>query len=654
MRIEEDAPGKRALLMGNHAVARGAIEAGVQLVVGYPGTPSSEVIEALSQADIDAHVQWSTNEKVAFDVAVGGAIVGARSMATMKNAGLNWIMDMLMTVVYGGVRGGLVVYVADDPGAHYSSNEQDTRMVALYAKIPCLEPSNQQEAKDLTKMAFDLSEELELPVMVRSVTRISHSSGDVVFGEIRKERNKLAFDRHWKMPYRWNVYGPPGPVAKHKWLYEQLPKAKEAISKIGEPYNFLKLSDSEFGVIACGIAYGYVMEAIERLGVEVNLLKLSTPFPLPEEKIKKLIESCKKILVVEENEPVVELQLRDLAQRMHADVEIYGRYENALIEPYDELSHNRVTAAIAKLTGVGFEPMKPAGESLKPLIAPRSSMLCAGCPHLGMYWALKLALARKGGKVPIVNGDIGCYEQGGYGIVAKKVEPSFSTESRRYVIEAPYEMLDTNYIMGGGFGLAMGEFHAGYPDGKIVGLAGDSTFFHADLPALANAVVNKSKVLFLVLDNRWTAMTGHQPSPTTGVTARGQPTSQLDIEQIARAMGVKFIRRADPWNLKEMQRVIEEALEYLESPEADGPALVISDRVCTLQALRRKEYRPTGTYTVIEDKCTGCKLCVQLGCPANAFDVDKKKAFIDQVLCVNCGMCAEVCPAGAIVPREST
>jgi len=186
LRIEEDAPGKRALLMGNHAVARGAIEAGVQLVVGYPGTPSSEVIEALSQADIDAHVQWSTNEKVAFDVAVGGAIVGARSMATMKNAGLNWIMDMLMTVVYGGVRGGLVVYVADDPGAHYSSNEQDTRMVALYAKIPCLEPSNQQEAKDLTKMAFDLSEELELPVMVRSVTRISHSSGDVVFGEIRK------------------------------------------------------------------------------------------------------------------------------------------------------------------------------------------------------------------------------------------------------------------------------------------------------------------------------------------------------------------------------------------------------------------------------------------------------------------------------------
>ncbi len=652
MRIEEDAPGKRVLLMGNHAVARGAIEAGVQLVSGYPGTPSSEVIEALSQADIDAHVEWATNEKVAFDVAVGGAIVGARSMATMKNAGLNWIMDMLMTVVYGGVRGGLVVYVADDPGAHYSSNEQDTRMVAMYAKIPCLEPANQQEAKDLTKMSFDLSERLELPVMVRSLTRISHSSGDVTLGEIRRERNRLAFDRHWKMPYRWNVYGPPGPVAKHKWLFEQLPRAREAVEEIGEPFNVLELRDSEFGVVACGIAYGYVREAIERLGIEVNLLKLATPFPLPESKVRRLIENSKKILVVEENEPVVELQLRDLAQRMHADVEIYGRHENSLIEPYDELSHNRVTAAIAKLAGVEFKPLKPAGEALKDLVAPRSSMLCAGCPHLGTYWGLKLALARKGGKVPIVNGDIGCYEQGGYGIVAKRVEPSFSEESRKYLAEAPYEMIDTNYIMGGGFGTSIGEYQAGYGDGKIVGLAGDSTFFHADLPAVVEAVMNKAKVLLLVMDNRWTAMTGHQPSPTTGITARRQPTNRLDIEEVARSMGVRFIRRADPWDLKAIQQAIEEALDYLSSPEADGPALVIADKVCTLQAMRLKEYRPTKTYVVIPDKCIGCKLCVQFGCPANAFDVDTNKAFIDQVLCVGCGMCAQLCPTDAIVPKE--
>ena len=649
VRIEEDAPGKRVLLMGNEAVARGAIEAGVQAVFGYPGTPSSEVIETLAAADIDAHVEWATNEKVAFDEAVGAAIVGARALATMKNAGLNWIMDMLMTVVYGGVRGGLVVFVADDPGAHYSSNEQDTRMVAFYAKIPCLEPSNHQEAKDLTKMAFDLSERLELPVMVRSVTRLSHSSGDVTFGEIRRERNRLAFDRHWKMPYRWNVYGPPGPVEKHRWLYERLPEAREEVSKIGEPYNRLEEADSRLGVIACGIAYPYVREALDALGVEATLLKLDTPFPLPEEMVLRVLESCDRVFVVEENEPVVEMQVRDLAQRRKIQVEIYGRYENSLLEPWGELTHERVRAALARFAGVEYRPPSPPASDMADRVAPRSSMLCAGCPHLGTYWALKMALARRGGRVPVINGDIGCYEQGGYGIAAKVIEPSFSEESRRYRIEAPYEMLDTNYIMGGGYGISLGMWHAGYRDGKVVGVAGDSTFFHADLPAVVDSVVNRANVLLVAMDNRWTAMTGHQPSPATGLTARGAETSRLDIERVARAMGVESVFRADPWDLKAMQDAFERALDVLDRGE--GPALVIADRACTLQAIRMKTYRVERVYTVDEDKCIGCKLCVEFGCPANGFDHERGKAFVDEVLCVGCGMCAQVCPTGAIVER---
>ena len=623
-------------------MARGAIEAGVQLVTGYPGTPASEIIETISESETDVKVQWSTNEKVAFDLAVGGAIVGARSMVCMKNAGLNWIADMLMTVVYGGVRGGLVIAVADDPGAHYSSNEQDTRMMALYARIPCLEPANQQEAKDFIRLGMEASEELELPVLVRSVTRLSHASGDATLGEIRRERNELAFDKHWKVPYRWNVYGPPGPVSKHEWLFEHADKAKELVGRIDEPYNVLSPSEgSRIGVIAPGIAYGYVVEALATLSLEVNLLKLGTPYPLPEEKVKELIGLCEKVLVVEEGEPVVELQVRSLAQRMRAGVEVLGRHENRVMEPHGELTHDMVRQGLAKVAGVEYEERAGPGGSLSDLVAPRSSMLCAGCPHLGMYWALKKALQKKGGKVPIINGDIGCYEQGGYGIAAKVVAPSFAEQSRAYPVETPYEMIDTNYIMGGGFGTAQGEYHAGYRDGKIVGLSGDSTFFHANLPTMANAVINRANVLHMILDNRWTAMTGRQPSPCTGVDARGRQTKKLVIEDVVRALGVEFVKRVDPWKLDETQTAIEEALDY------DGPSVVISERVCTLQAVRLMQFKPT-TLSVDEDKCTGCKSCIQLGCPANTFDVETEKAGIDPVTCVGCGMCAQVCPVDAI------
>ncbi|MDI6643144.1 MAG: thiamine pyrophosphate-dependent enzyme [Candidatus Hodarchaeaceae archaeon] len=642
--IVEDAPGKRVLLMGNEAIARGAIEAGVGVAASYPGTPASEILETLALAapKLGFHAEWSTNEKVAFEVAAGAAITGARAITSMKNAGLNWVMDMLMTLVYGGVRGGFVIAVADDPDAHYSSNEQDTRFAAFYGEIPCLEPSNSQEAKDMTCYAFELSEQLELPVFVRSVTRISHASGDVELGKIQKLDRKPVFDKHWKLPWRWNVYGPPGAVEKHRWLHDQMPKIKKLVETL--PWNKLELGKTpSCGIIASGIGASYARDAIKMLGLEgkVAFLKLGTPAPIPERLIGRLLKAVKSVLVVEEGEPVVELQVKALAKDVNPEVKILGRLTGTM-PAVGEINTDIAAQAIAKLTKRKLPQdvqREQAQAEIKKLVAPRSSTLCAGCPHLGSYWALKQALRKVGGKVPLVNGDIGCYEQGGYGIAGKEYKPSFSTESVRYPIEAPYETLDTNYIMGGGVGLMQGQFHAGYKDGVMVGVAGDSTFFHACIPAVINAVYNKARGLFLVMDNTWTAMTGHQPNPVTGITATGEATKVLSIEEVAKACGVEFIKVVDPYDLKATTAAIEEALK------SDKFAIVVARHVCTLQAQRQKKF--VGKRMVFDrDKCTGCKICVSFGCPGVVFK--EGKAGLDPILCNGCGMCAQVCPTGAI------
>jgi len=648
--IVEDSPGKRVLLMGNEAIARGAIEAGIRVAASYPGTPASEILETLAAAapKLGFYAEWSVNEKVAFEVAAGAAITGVRSITSMKNAGLNWVMDMFMTLVYGGVRGGFLIAVADDPDAHYSSNEQDTRFAAHYAEIPCLEPSDAQEAKDMARYAFELSEQIELPVFLRSVTRISHASGDVELGKIEKRDRKPVFDKHWKMPWRWDVYGPPSAVEKHRWLHGQMPKIKKIVE--GLPWNRLDLHEGQsVGVIASGIGASYALDAIKLLGLEgrVAFLKIGTPTPLPEKLVEKLLKSVTTVLVVEEGEPLVELLVKALAKDANPAVKIMGRFTGDM-PPVGEINIDIVAKAISKLTGkeLPSDPqLEKVREEVKKLVVPRSSTLCAGCPHLGTYWALKRALSKFGGKVPIVNGDIGCYEQGGYGIAGKEYKPSFSTESVHYKIEAPYETLDTNYIMGGGIGLMQGEFRAGYGDGPLVAVAGDSTFFHACMPAVANAVVNKAKGVFLVLDNSWTAMTGHQPDPVTGVTAMGEKTKTLCIEDVARALGVEFIRVSDSFDVRATQEAIEEALK------SDKFAIVVSRRVCTLQAMRLKQYTRKKMF-LEKDTCTGCRLCVSLGCPAITFNTEENKAGIDPIICVGCGICAQVCPVGAIKVGE--
>lgn len=748
--------------MGNEAIARGAVEAGVEVVAAYPGTPSSEICETLAACadELGYYIEWSANEKVAFEVAAGAALVGARSLVAMKNAGLNVAMDTFMTLPYTGIRGGMVIVVADDPDAHYSSTEQDTRTAAMYAEILCLEPADQQEAKDMTKEAFELSERLSLPVFVRPVTRISHASGDVVLGAIRRERSALGFNKHWRLPYRWDVYGPPGGAAsRHKWLHEQLPKVAAAAEgsafnesfSVGSPTGarrqasdrpgsgrFQSQSQSQFqspgpgapnsasgtgrrakfGVIASGLGSSYAREALGRFNFEdaVPFLKLGTAFPIPREKVCQLLSSAENVLVVEEGDPVVEMQVKALACDVKANVRVFGKTTmpggtarqgesrqsegaEGVLPLYGELNTDTTARAVemvaalifpasdpntAAASGAGVaaascgavpcacsaqgscgeasasDPGSVSGDStghggsavehrdaageirsrLRSLVAPRSSTLCAGCPHLGSYWALREVLRAEKG-VHIVNGDIGCYEQGGYGIFSRALGGD-DADSKRYRVSSPYEILDTIYVMGSGIGLAMGQAQAGYSDGKIVAVAGDSTFFHATLPAVVNAVYTGANITFLVFDNSWTCMTGHQPSPTTGISTTGRKARTVSIEDVAKSIGIESLAVADAYDIAAAKAAIKEAVAF------NGPSMVVLRRECTLQVQRRERRKGTAVTHVEREACTGCRLCVELGCPAVTFDAAAKKAGIDEILCVDCGLCAQVCPRGAI------
>lgn len=634
---------RKKLLMGNEAIACGAIEAGVQVVASYPGTPSSEVTESLVEqaAEYGYSVQWSTNEKVAFEVAAGASLVGVRSLTSMKNAGLNVAMDTFMTIPYGGCKGGFVVVVADDPDAHYSSTEQDTRALAAYAEILCMEPSDQQEAKDMAVEAFDVSEQIELPVVLRSVSRISHASGDVVLGDVRENRNSLGFNKHYKLPYRWNVYGPPGARSKHEWLHGQMVMMKEYAEQ--SPFNkIVSVEGAKSGIIGVGLGASYAREAMEELSLsdKVSFFKIGISFPLPEKKLVSFLKNLNKVAIVEEGDPIVENMIRTIAQINHVDVEIVGKNTNKIFEPWGELDPDYTRKGIADFLQISLpedKERKQVQAEISALVTPRSSTLCPGCSHLGTYWALRKVLQKSKG-VHIVNGDIGCYEQGGYG--SGKTPLTSDKDSERYPRPVPYEVLDTIHVMGSGIGLAQGQVAAGYEDGKVLAVCGDSTFFHAVLPAVVNAVYNKADLTFLILDNRWTAMTGHQPNPRTGINATGA-VEAADIYAIVKAMGVNHVTRLNAYNLEEAENAITEAVN------SSGTSVVILEGECRLQFIRRNKIKE-GLTTVDQDLCNGCKTCVSLGCSAIKFDTETKKAGIDSITCCDCGLCSQVCPTKAI------
>jgi len=625
--ISSDAPGERLFVLGNEAIARGAIEAGVQVAAAYPGTPSSEILETLAGVakGLDMYVEWSTNEKVAFEVALAASICGIRSMASMKHVGVNVAHDPLMTASYMGAKGGLVLVSADDPWAWSSQNEQDNRYIALQGYIPVLEPSSVQEAKDMMADAFELSEEFKHLFMFRSVTRIGHARSDIVLGKIARERRKGQFikDRTWL------VYTPREARINKPLMLERFDKIKKRVNTL--PYNQLKLADgARLGVVACGLSYSYTLEALKWLGIEdrVSLLKIGTPHPLPEELVIKLLSSVKEVLIAEELDPFVELHVKAIAGENNIPVKIHGK---DLLPRIGELSTRKVTEAIADLTKskppLDFGRLDKLEKETAPLLPWRPPTMCPGCSHRASHYAIRVAskrVARDYGQdiEPIFPGDIGCYN---------------------LAYNPPQEAVDTTFCMGGSFGIANGLAHV--IDAPIVAHLGDSTFFHAGIPPLINAVYNKANITMVIMDNSATAMTGFQPHPGTGYTAMGEKAVQLKPEDIAKACGVEFVEVVDPFDLKKATETMEKAIRF------PGPAVVVSRRLCAMIEQREKKKRKEEIipYYVDQAKCnTKCNACIELlGCPA--LIKEDGRTVIDSALCTGCGVCAQVCPYKAIV-----
>ncbi|MCD4703263.1 MAG: indolepyruvate ferredoxin oxidoreductase subunit alpha [Methanosarcinaceae archaeon] len=594
----------RKYMLGNAAIARGIIEGGARVISGYPGTPSSEIVDNLSAMDDrDFYIEWSVNEKVAMEVAAGSAMSGIRSVVTMKHVGLNVAADPLMTLAYMGVKGGMIVLVADDPSCHSSQNEQDSRRYAQFSLLPCLDPSTSQEAKDMIPYAFELSEKFEIPVLFRPTTRICHGKSDIEPGEIHDSNRDANFE---KDPSRW-VMIPSNARQRHPHLLG----IQEGIAKELEssPWNELLINeDATIGIIASGIASVYVREIIEKLDVSVSFLKIGT-FPIPEGMIRQLYDDVDTVLVIEELEPIVEDRCKIIAHETGADVRIIGKSDGT-VPREGELNIDLCERAIADVAGLDIEDM-PESRSAMELPA-RPPAMCPGCSHRGAFYAMKKAF----GPDAIFPSDIGCYT---LGIQSGTV--------------------DTTLCMGASITVAAGIYHAGETR-PICCSIGDSTFFHTGMNGLLNSIYNKANITVAILDNRITAMTGHQPNPGMGKTATGEPTTEVSIENLCRELGAGFVEVVDPYDLSTTEDVFRRAKDY------EGTAVVITNKPCVISA-RRSGIRMI-PYTVDADKCTGCRQCVSLGCPSIEFDKTTSLAKIMST-CTGCGVCAQICKFDAMV-----
>ncbi len=619
-----DSPGKKVFLLGNEAIARGALEAGVRVVAGYPGTPSSEIIETIGKMVKyypDLYVEWSINEKVAFETAFGGQMCGLRSAVGMKHVGLNVAADPFLTASYAGARAGFVILEADDPNCYSSQNEQDNRLLAKHALCPVFEPCNVNEAKEMTKFAFDFSEKLETIVMIRSTTRLSHSRGDVILGDIKPIKRKGEFDfdkQRWTfLPVNARIY--------RKIMLERFKKIEDEVNNI--PFNKLNIVEgSETGIIASGMSYAYVIDYLKEndLADKISYLKIATTFPPPKRLIEKLIYNLKSVLIVEELEPFIEEYVKMYAKDVNPSLKVIGK---SLVPRNGELNPIIVQTVINKFLSNDYK--NNFIETKYQISAPpRPPVLCAGCPHRATFYALKGA-EKKSNKKFIYSSDIGCYTLGYY---------------------APLETIHTCLCMGGSIGMANGFSKVG-DDKPIFAILGDSTFFHSGIPSLANLVYNKSNVNVLVLDNLATAMTGFQPHPGTGIRITGEKTKRILIEDIGKGLGVEFIRIFDPYDLQNSIDVILEAIDYKE-----GPTLLIARRECSLLAIRsmKKMGKKIKIFEIENEKCTGCRICTStFGCPAFYIDEETNTIKIVPDLCTGCGVCVEICPEHAIVEHKN-
>jgi len=616
--LTQDKPGKQILLLGNEAITRGALEAGVDVATTYPGTPSSEIADTFSAIAKEAtrqnkdpgfYFQYSVNEKVALEVAAAASFCGLRSLTCMKHVGLNVASDTFMTYMYVGCRGGHIIVSADDPYCHSSQNEQDNRYFALFGGAPMLEPTTPQEAKEMTRIGFDISEKLSLPLLLRTTTRLSHARGPITLHGLQPPRKKGYFK---KDPLLVTV--PATARVKHPVLLKQLEEA-EKISETSPFNEIITIGKPEdVGIVTSGVSFTYVKEMAEELNLNVKILKLGMTHPIPRTKCEKFIQACSSLVMVEELEPFLENQFKALAYDVGADVKIYGKSTGHFSRLY-EYTPNIVVDVFSKIFKVKNPFPKPIQSALKAPRRPPS--LCPGCPHRATYYAVKKAAP----KDAIYPTDIGCYTLGK---------------------EPPLEMADVLLCMGSNAGMACGFSIA--TDQRIVSFMGDSTFFHAGIPPVVNAVHHNHNVVITVLDNRTTAMTGHQPHPGTPFDGMGRPAKLIKVEDVVKGCGVEHIEIVDPNKIKETTAAFKRALEF------KGPSVVISKSPCILLEVQRKRKakEEIQLYQINQEICQRCKTCIgRFGCPALYFAEDGS-VHIDVAQCNGCGNCTQVCPFGAI------
>ena len=571
------------MMLGNEAAARGLYEAGVRVISSYPGTPSTEITEYAAKYD-EMYCEWAPNEKVAAEVAFGASLRGARSACAMKHVGLNVAADPLFTLSYTGVTGGMVLFVADDPAMHSSQNEQDSRHYAIAAKVPMLEPSDSVEAKDFVKEAYEISEKFDTPVIVRMCTRIAHCQCAVEL----EERRDVPVHEYEKNPQKY-IMAPANAIKRHPFVEERTRK----LAEFGEtsPLNRVeKGSSDEMGIICAGTCYQYVKEVF---GDSVPVLKLGLVNPLPEKLIRDFAASVKKVYVIEELDGIIEQHLNNL------DIPCTGK---EMFPPIGEFNQATIRAA--------FGMPQPETVSADSVIPVRPPVMCAGCPHRGLFYTLAK------NKITAL-GDIGCYTLGS---------------------AAPLFALDSTLCMGASISGLHGFNKVGGKESEknSVCVIGDSTFMHSGMTGLVNIAYNASNSTVIILDNSITGMTGHQQNPTTGYNIKGEPAAAVNLEDLCHAIGIRRVRVVDPYNLKQCEDAIKEELA------AEEPSVIISRRPCMLL----KYVKPKPALKINTDKCVGCKMCMKLGCPA--ISIKDKKAFIDPTQCVGCAVCEQLCKVGAI------
>jgi indolepyruvate ferredoxin oxidoreductase, alpha subunit len=596
----------RRLMLGNEAIARGLLENGCAMATSYPGTPASEILASVAvmcaAEAIDMHVQWAVNEKVAFEIAYAGAMTGLRTAVSMKQVGLNVASDPLMSAAYMGTKGGFVVISADDPGPHSSQTEQDSRMMAMMAKIPVLDPDSPRQAKEMVGLAFSLSEAFEIPVMVRPTTRVCHARQDVTVDPLVAKPRQPVFERD---PARWAAT----PKFRHH-LHGELERKLEAIASY-EATAPLQLNPSVSGpraVVVSGVAAAHTMEIMRAIGLwdTLPLYQVRQPYPLHTAFVAQLEAQHEAILVIEETTGMIEMQLGDRKR-------VAGKLSGA-VPRVGELTPETIEQVLCDFGQQSCATKTP------PAVPGRRPTLCAGCPHRASFFAIKKAAPRG-----IYTSDIGCYTLG-----------------------LNLGAVDTVLCMGAAISQAAGFYHAFKGEAKprdVVATIGDSTFFHAGLPALVDAVSQGVHFVLVILDNRTTAMTGNQPTPSSGRGACGEPLHTVDIEKLVRGCGVDFVREANPYQMDDLIKIVKEALTYCRE---SGPAVVISRYPCLLDKQSPLE-KTVGVPPEVTDDCDGCGYCVQhFECPAIVMAEDESHVTIDPVLCSGCGVCLHVCPKQSI------